>query len=52
MNARVGGERRHHRRALEADQIDVTPRRGQRGGVVLHARAAAKISDYDNGGSH
>jgi hypothetical protein len=52
MNAPVGGERRHHRRALEADQIDVAPGRGQGGGVVLHARAAAKISDYDNGGSH
>ena len=52
MNARIRRHRRHHGRALEADQIDVAPGRRERGRVILHARAAAQISDYDNGGSH
>ena len=52
MNARVRRDRRDHRRAFEADQIDVAAGRGQRHRVVLHARAAAEISDYDNCGSH
>ena len=52
VNARVRRDRRHHRRAFEADQVDVAAGRGQRRRVILHARAAAQISDYDNGGSH
>ena len=51
-DARVRRDRRHRRRALESDQIDVAARRRERHGVVLHARAAAQISEYDNGGSH
>jgi UDP-GlcNAc:undecaprenyl-phosphate GlcNAc-1-phosphate transferase len=52
VDARVAGHRRYGRRAFEADQVDVTAGRRQRGRVVLHPRAAAHISEYDNGGSH
>ena len=40
------------RRAFEPDQIDLAARGRERHRVILHARAAAQISDYDNGGSH
>lgn len=46
------GDRRHRRGAFESHQIDVVTRFGERGRVILHPRAAAKISEYDNGGSH
>lgn len=51
-NARMAGNRRHRWRALETDQINVAAGRGERGGVILHARASTQISEYDNGGSH
>ena len=49
---RVTGRCRHGWCALEADQVDIMPGIGQRDGVILHSRAAAQISEYDNGGSH
>jgi hypothetical protein len=49
---RLRGNSGEWRRPLEANQIDLATRRRQRRGVVLHARAAAQISEYDNGGSH
>ena len=52
MNARIGRHRGRNGGAFEADQIDIVTRIGERQGVVLHPRAAAKISDYDNDGSH
>ena len=51
VNARVRLDRRHDGRAFKPDQIDVARRR-ERECVVLHPRAAAEISDYDNCGSH
>jgi len=51
-DTRVARHGRHHRRAFETDEIDLDAGRGQRHGVVLHPRAAAQISEYDNGGSH
>ena len=52
MNARVRRDRGHHLRALETDQVDIASGVGQRHRVVLHARAAPQISDYDYCGSH
>ena len=52
MDARVGRDRKDRRRAFEADQIDLAAGIGQRHRVVLHAGAAAQVSEYDNGGSH
>ena len=52
METRFGRERRVHRRTLEADQIDIraVDCRGKR--VVLHARAAAQVTDHNDGSSH
>jgi len=49
---RLGRDRRHEVGALQPDQVHLAPGRRERRRVVLHARAAAQISDYDNGGSH
>ena len=52
VDARVRRDRGNHRRALETDQVDLAAGVGQRHRVILHARAAPEISDYDYCGSH
>jgi UDP-GlcNAc:undecaprenyl-phosphate/decaprenyl-phosphate GlcNAc-1-phosphate transferase len=52
LNPRVRFDRWRHGRAREADQVDIAATSSQRSRVILHPWAAAKISDYDNGGSH
>ena len=49
---RLGGQRGVHRRALEADQIDVTVIDGQGKRVVLHSRTATQIPEHDHRSTH
>ena len=49
---RFRGQRGVHRRALEADEIDVAFVDGKRERVVLHSRASSQISEHNDCGSH